>query len=846
MPAPTPSRTPQDVPRLTPSRTAELEMMQPFGHDVCAYWRDAVHDSEVPMNEGALQSLRVLESEGRVTLLNAPRAGHGKTHLLGRVARRLQEEAIVAGLPWTSLEGLGWSASGRGILQDLARAGKNPTLLQRVGGGVLATMLRRLIQTGRIPSTDPVQALRVLSQDPMDLFLEGKSASVIGSWFRRHFEQLAKPLAECAGPDGSDAMEGWLRGLFHYLENPSATAVVALESRLERDGAAEISRLIRLITAWKPLVLVADHMDGMYRDPEAGVAIARMALAFVSMPGVHVVLSMNQDLWETTFGGQLPSALEDRLNSYSVPLRGPTPQEAHSLITLRLQDAGVAEDHARGFLNFLDLDRFFYGRAVGSVSARGLLRHATQTWRHWLAAGAPLQAPQSPPATMPLQGRHQPQPEMPLPDSAGGFLLEDMPSGASAPESAAEVGKRPVPSLPPPAAELPAPKEQEAEAFPSLTFDDESDAEDDEALKKLAEHLAQDSGGRVVDLSTGPGSLPPAGPTPPQVINIVPVRGAATPSASERSTPPPLPPQPAATPPPAEVGLNNSAADQVPDATATEAGEGSSFQRLRHALARIKLSAGQASVSTDPNSYFRARDTQRVPTLEQAHESGHLQPATNGAAATSASIAAALPQESAPVPPDQMLSRFESARQEISRSGRAAQIELPVLGDLVRLAGKRFPVVNYDEIELPGLLGRSVPRWTLQGMEIVFGLEDYGNTRYWRTISAYVVGRLAELQVLAMQSGETPPQLKLTLFKGDLEGPGLAALFTDEVIPAAMRHQVDAVHLDARDLASLYAMHQLVRDTETGTMQVDANTVLGALANELDFFWKRLTRPKGS
>jgi hypothetical protein len=503
MSAPTHSRSTQDVPRLTPARSAGLETIQPFGHDVCAHWRDAVHDSEVSMHEEALQSLRVLETEGRVTLLHAPRAGHGKSHLLGRVARCLQEEAVVAGLPWTSPEGLNWAASGRGMLQDLARASKHSTMLQHVSAGVLATMLRRMIQTGRIPSTDPVQAMRVLSQDPMDLFLEGKSASVIGSWFRRHFEQLAKPLAECAGPGDSDAMEGWLRGLFHYLENPSTAAVAALEARLEKDGSAEIMHLVSLITAWKPLVLLADHMDGMYRDREAGVAIARMALAFVSMPGVHVILSMNQDLWETTFGGQLPSALEDRLSSYSVPLRGPTPQEAQSLIRMRLQDAGVEEQRAGSFLNFLDLDRFFYSRAVGSVSVRGLLRHAAQTWRHWLAAGAPLASP-------------KPAPSQQRTASPGniGLPFEDQSVTAAPATSSPFPTARGDNAAAPPFPTVPPPK--------PLGDISETGAEDDEALKKLAEHLAQDSGGRVVDLSTAPGSLPPSGPSPPQVINIVP------------------------------------------------------------------------------------------------------------------------------------------------------------------------------------------------------------------------------------------------------------------------------------------------------------------------------------
>ncbi len=778
--------TPPGVPKLTPARKPELELLQPFGHDVCANWRDAVYDSEVPMNEGALQSLRVLEAEGRVTLLNAPRAGHGKTHLLGRVARRLQGDAVVAGLPWMTLEGLDWEHTGKGIIRDLARAGKNPTALQQVVGGVLATLLRRLIQTGRIPSTDPVQALRVLAQDPMQLFRESGPASVIGSWFRRHFEQLVKPLAEASGQEGPDALEGWIKPLFAYLEDPSSAAIGALETRLQDESAVEMSRFIRLVTSWKPLVLVADHMDGLYRDPQAGVAIARMALALVTMPGVHVVLSMNQDLWETTFGGQLPSALEDRLNSWSVPLRGPTLQEAQALLDMRLQDAGVEDPYARGFLSFLDLERFFTGRAVGSVSARALLRHAAQGWRHWLQAGAPVVS-------------HEPQPQIEEPViPPGGFLLD-------APVQEAPTSTAP----PPPESAEPAPSTAEPEEFPSLGLDDDdAESEDEDALKRLAQHLARDSGGTVVDLATGPGALPPATQPPPDIFNIVPVAPSApAPGAAPSSSP--APPQ----------GLSSPAAMSGPGLEASAAGptlstmEPATFQRLRTMLAQVKTPAGPE------------------------RPAGAAQPA-NGE--LQGSQAAGLSPESSAA----MLSRFEQARREISVSGRAAQVELPVLTDLVRLAGKRFPVVTYDEIELPGLLGRSLPRWTLQGMEIIFGLQEFSDARYWRTVSTYVAGRIAELQVLSLQSGEAPPQSKLVVFKGDLEGPSLVELLKDEVIPTALRNHVDAVHLDARSLASLYAMHHLVRETETGALQADTTTVLGTLANELDFFWKRLTKPK--
>ena len=794
---------------------AELDYIQPFGHDVCATWRDALHGSEVPMNEGALQSLRVLEAEGRVTLLNAPRAGHGKTHLLGRVARRLQEDAIVAGLPWLSLEGLTWTGTGLGILQDLAKAGARPTQLQKVGGGLLATLLRRLIQTGRIPSTDPVQAMRVLSQDPMQLFMEGGSAGVIGAWFRRHFDQLAKPLAESSGLDGTDAVEGWLRGFFNYLEDPSSATLAALERRMEKNSAVEMARLVRLITTWKPLVLVADHMDGLYRDPEAGVAIARMSLALVSMSGVHVVLSMNQDLWETTFGGQLPSALEDRLNACSVPLRGPTVKEAQDLVFMRLDDAGVSEVHSRSFVSFLDLERFFIGRAVGSVSARGLLRHAAQAWRHWLKSGAPIIPPRRPE-----------EPEIP----PGSFLLED----------AEALGIAPAPSGGGYAPAPPSRPERPPEAFPSfLDESGEGDDDNEDELKALAAHLAQDAGGRVVDLSSGPGTLAPVGKSPPpSVVNFIPVaRSAQESPPTERQNPavqpPPLPPrnlEAAASPEESPASLHEGV-DQGADShhAGMETGEAESaeVQRARQSTPiRIRPAGSMSPTQTD---IF-------APSLPPSASQGVY---SNGHGSVSSSDTAAHTDA-------QLRDRFEEARQEASRSGRTAQMELPVLSDLVRLAGKRFPVVNFDEIELPGLLGRSLPRWSMQGMELIFAIEEFTDTRYWKTVSTYVAGRLAELQVQAAQSGEQPSQLKLIVFKSDLEGPGLNTLLQNEVIPSSLRSLIDAVHLDARSLASLYAMHQLVRDTETGSLQADANAVLGTLANELDFLWKRLTRPKMS
>jgi len=437
--------------------------MRPFGGDICVDWRGPA--TSVPLHERALEELYTLGAEGKIIMLSAPRAGHGKTHLVGRVAEKLTGKALLADLPWQSEEGLNWMETGRGILADLASGDGKPQALQQLAAGVNTTLLRRLIQTGRIPSTDPAQALRVLSEDPMDIFAESGNARIIGDWFKRHASQLRGQLAEISNVEGADEVEALLKGLFEYIEQPTADALEGLVSQLESDPEGQLIRLLKLATAWRPVVLVADHMDALYRDLEAGIAITRLALALTAVPGVHVVLSMNQDLWDATFGKQLPSALEDRINSRHVSLSGLSAEEASSLVSLRLEESGAGEDDRRRFLKFLNLEPYVTSKPYGSVSARGLLRHASEMWKNWLRVKD-------------------------LPEVASGKVSEMGVTG----ETAAPLESEPLPMMP---------------------------EEPEEDLSELAKKLAEDVGGKVVDVANyqGTADIPPVALVPPASLD---------------------------------------------------------------------------------------------------------------------------------------------------------------------------------------------------------------------------------------------------------------------------------------------------------------------------------------
>lgn len=821
---------PQGKPTINPDRVA-LANLQPFGNDICATWHEGEGEASVPIHENALEELRALENQGRVILLSAPRAGHGKTHLLGRVAEKLQGEAVVASLPWETEEGMTWAGCGRGIVADLAYSGAKPNLLQQVCAGVHATLLKRLIQTGRIPSTDPSQALRVLSQDPMNLFSESGPAKVIGEWFRKHYDQLHATLTEVTYLEGRAEVADWLRAMFDYVEQPGAAALSALAAGMDAEGADQVERFLKLVATWRPVVLVADHMDGLYRDAEAGVSVARMALVLTSLPGVKVVLSMNQDLWDTTFGRQLPSALEDRLNARNVSLAGLNAEEARELLGLRMAKVGVGEMHRADFLNYLDLDRYFLGRAAGSVSTRGMLRHAAQAWRKWLRSASAETSVSGEPG--PADGDALPM----IPEAPAGW-------GAGA-------------------------------AMATSPFLPDVQEEQEEDISALARHLAEDQGGEVVSLAGPPGGanagapvplpsagahdvpaafLPVSAPAPPEGTAFEPKSAASGPTTPERGSPfaPAAesgevsggggyvsgPQETSSLPEDREEGAPPPASNSYEGMSSPTEGTGNNFERLRQLLSKVRTGTEttvlpESSTKSPPKIRLAPSPPKEVAVRHR------LMPSVGAATAVAADASPGV----AARPSGGVTARFESLRQQILGRDQMLRVNWGMIGGVVRAAGKRFPVVNYDEVELPGLGGRLLARWRLQGVEMIFGLEDFADERYWKTVTSFVVGRVAELTAAASQTGQPSPQIKLMVFKGDMEAASLAGLLQQETIPAALRAHLDVVHLDSRSLASIYAMSQILTEVEEAGDGGEVHAALTTLANELDFFWKRLTRP---
>ena len=565
---------------------------------------------------------------------------------------------------------------------------------------------------------------------------------------------LADIAAELTGQTQVASFEKWVQTLLILASDGDPASVDELRSLASGGAGGGCDTWLRLLSVWRPVIVLVDHLDGFYRNEQAGLRIAMLLLDLTDLDGVHIVLSLNQDVWQATFGHHLPSALEDRLTASQVLLRGLTADDAAEIIRLRLAQAGIPADEAAKFQKFLDAKRYFLGRPLGSVSARVFLRHAAQ---QWLAFQSSVEGPggdldeapveeesllpviQEKPPAAPLMG------EVPVFDTHTTDYMRRVAEGLSEPVAA--LPQNDTPPLPPPAAPLPQPP------------------------------LVNDLAGPA---ATSPFSIDAAPVDDPSVASM-PTLGAA---ASVRSA--------------------------------------GAFEKLREMLDKLRAAdAGQAAAANGRHLAAHAAE----PPADGTHTAPAAGPTSRPAR-------------------DVLLGRFEALRLQMAAEAESCQIDLSKLTDLVHLAGKRFPLVHFDEVELPGLTGKTVARWTLKGAEILFGLSDFADRRYWQTLALFAAGRLTSIAENAAHTGEPAAHFKIVVFKSDRDTASWTLLSTaHDVFPAAVREHIDPIHLDVRSIAALYAMQRMIKEAATGAIKAEPALVMSVLARELDFFWKRVTRP---
>lgn len=799
MVTPVGSSDPSDI-LTSPVKASAWEGRNPFVADVCPGPLAVAEEQTIGgLNQDVLdQLLESVEqrSGAPLKLLTAPRAGYGKTHLLGRVVQAAGEEAVVVPLAFRTGDTLNQATLIRRGIETLSQAaGKAEgwSRLRESSAGLIASLLHGLIQEGLVPSANPEQALRVLQGPVKEIFAAEGSAHMIGDWLKKHAGGLRPVLARRVArqiPVKVEMADVWLDRLMAQAYEGGAEGVAEMIELATRDEEAGIPVWLRMLGLWRPVVLMVDHLDGYYRNPDAGVTIAAMLMDLVETQGLHVLLSLNQDVWQATFGHHLPSALEDRLTASQVLLKGLREADAAALLNLRLCNAKVSEEEAAEFAQFLNIGQYFLGRPPGSVSARVFLRHCARQWELFQHS-------------VPLSFG----PKEKLPEAREAM------EGAAGPDDAGL-----VPEVLPLTAE---------EEVPSL-FDDDTSA----GMQTLAETLSEPVAALPQNEVSDPVATPSA-EAAGQAAEAGPELGANEQHAATASDWGRVSDEAAAS-----AQAMDAAADQALAAGAVVTPSSDAFVRLREMLHHLRQPGARARATEDTmvdEAPAPARQTVASPVPVSVPPRGAIQP-------VAASPAKVTLKPASPKPADALLGRFEALRLQLLPEAEAQPLDYAKLADLIRLAGRRFPLVRLSEHELPGLTGCQTMVWSVQGVELIFGLAPFSETAYWRVLSGFAAGRLTDLAVAAERDDSTVPRLKMVTFKSAREQAGWETLIAGPEIPDPLKNQVDAVHLDSLSMAALYAMQRIIKDAETGAVEAEPTQVMTVLVRELDFFWKRITR----
>ena len=353
--------------------------------------------------ETMLEILTVpLEKTGRCILLRAPRAGHGKTHLLSRVQHYLGSTHEFIPLH----PAFGSKINSVSVTDDVLRRLVRPLpasgglcMLDLVTRRLFASALQPLVGSGEVPCQDREGALAALRTRPIETFDFHHANAVTAHWAQENFEVLGQRLSlELAERCGLPVREisFWVDALFRFaatpVENPGRVRTLVENSHFgnadEGTAMERLEALLGLVSQLTRVVLVADDLEGFSADETAALKFAAFLGSLrQAVERLDVVLSLNVDIWESAFLPRLSGGLADRLSEIVVELSPLTEVEMAALLDSRLPGLGGR------VLEHVD-------RAEAGTHARGLIRAAGMAWIRASAQDSPAAPPE--PAEIPV------------------------------------------------------------------------------------------------------------------------------------------------------------------------------------------------------------------------------------------------------------------------------------------------------------------------------------------------------------------------------------------------------------------------------------------------------------
>lgn len=381
------------------------------------------------INQEALERVvfrfrEIAESTGnappRILLITSPEPGYGKSHLIGRIFRALQSEALLvyirpfqdAGTCWYNIVD---KVAGELDLPEradrIACCPGDLTQLETISRLVLSSVFCRAVESGPLRSDALLRFVPRFRQQPVSIFNDPDIRDGFTGGFAAFLPALATQLRNqtaalrnsasswlpvlfhyaFADPSGASAKRqlclDWLRGL--PLEPHEATglgirAADAVPPELppgERDEVCfrRLTDLCLLTASYRPFLFCFDQTE-LYNRSQGlahafGAVLSRLRRELTN----HLtIVTANQDVWERSILPYFEKADQHVIDQVPIRLSGIRVGQARELANNRARLFSVDELKAGQFLSGAWFDKMFEARV--ERSARSVLQECALRW----------------------------------------------------------------------------------------------------------------------------------------------------------------------------------------------------------------------------------------------------------------------------------------------------------------------------------------------------------------------------------------------------------------------------------------------------------------------------------
>lgn len=322
---------------------------------------------------------------GRIFLITAPEAGYGKSHLVARLRDHLGSIATTVVLPFDRSRPVAWPIALSSVLRQFAGPNRSrlnsASLIEEVSRFFLSRLVLDALASGSVKERECPEAAARMRSDFASLFARDSDSKIL-AWV----DKRSNDLARLANPDfsrnlgmGQSELGFWTR-VFVDLNLREEGALDPLRGLSNGEARERLLQLLRITTDYRPVMIVADGLDGFFASESAGMDIAEIVNGIrEKVPNSVTLVCLNEDVWNSVFENRLPSAWLDRLTAETARLRAISPEAATDLVKSRLRRHSISEPAASRFTLRLSDDHLWVD-AETKLSPRTVLRQAGDLW----------------------------------------------------------------------------------------------------------------------------------------------------------------------------------------------------------------------------------------------------------------------------------------------------------------------------------------------------------------------------------------------------------------------------------------------------------------------------------